>query len=233
MNFYLVQLLGKWMCFLAVSVFSLLGISLNEKTYVVIDNNDRNVSVVTEIIEYDTIKKYDSSLPSNIKNVLQEGTDGLVFKNTDNEEITLEEVVNEEIQIGTGDYGFYNGVITGYGPDCYTCSGEGYVACRTREKKNFNLLSDGIYYNDTEYGKVRVLAAALSKFPCGTIVKVNSRTLGEFTGIVLDTGYDMRKHLEMGIYHFDVAYMTEKEEMVAKTTDMSGKVEYSVQRWGW
>ena len=89
MNFYLVQLLGKWMCFLAVSVFSLLGISLNEKTYVVIDNNDKNVSVVTEIIEYDTIKKYDSSLPSNIKNVLQEGTDGLVFKNTDNEEITL------------------------------------------------------------------------------------------------------------------------------------------------
>ena len=27
--------------------------------------------------------------------------------------------------------------MTGYGPDCYTCSGRGYVACRTKDKKNF------------------------------------------------------------------------------------------------
>ena len=77
------------------------------------------------------------------------------------------------------------------------------------------------------------LAAALSKFPCGTIVKIENSRIGDFMGIVLDTGYDMRKHYSQGIYHFDVAYSTEKDEKVSKTTDMSGKVVYNVQRWGW
>ena len=52
-------------------------------------------------------------------------------------------------------------------------------------------------------------------------------------GIVLDTGYDMRRFYKMGIYHFDVAYDTEANKMVPYTTNMTGEVVYSVQRWGW
>lgn len=231
MNFYLIELLGKWVCFLAVSISSFLGFSsINE--YEINDNNN-NVSVLTEVIPYETEIIYNNSVPNTVKRTVKEGSDGLKFTNSDGTEVILQDVVNEVVEVGTGAVGVYNGIMTGYGPDCHTCNGLGYVACRTENKKNFNLLTDGIYYNDDEYGQVRVLAADLSAFPCGTIVKVESRTLGTFMGIVLDTGYDMRKHYAKGIYHFDVAYTTEKDEMVAKTTDMTGKVVYNVQRWGW
>lgn len=233
MNFYLLELLSKWVCFLVVSLSSLLGFDTSLNEYEIQDNNDKNISVLTEVIPYSTTFIYNNSLPSNVTKTLTEGTDGLKFINSNGTEIILQEVINEEIEVGTGFLGTYSGIITGYGPDCSTCSGRGYVACKTKDNKNFNLITDGIYYNDLEYGNVRVLAAALAEFPCGTIIKVESRTLGTFMGIVLDTGYDMRKHYDLGIYHFDVAYTTEKDEMVAKTTDMSGNVVYNVQRWGW
>lgn len=233
MNFYLLQLLGKWISFLAVSLASLVGINTTIEEIEMQDDNDKNISVLTEIVPYETITTYDSSIPKGKIKTKTQGLNGVIFKDNNGSEIVLQETINEEVVVGTGKYSIYTGVITGYGPDCSTCSGEGYVACRTKDKKDFNLLTDGIYYNDDEYGSVRVLAAALTEFPCGTIIKVNSSTLGEFMGIVLDTGYDMRKHLDLGIYHFDVAYTTEKDEMVLKTTDMSGNVMYDVQRWGW
>lgn len=77
------------------------------------------------------------------------------------------------------------------------------------------------------------MAAATAEFPCGTIVEVDSSNLGKFVGIVMDTGYDMRRHLEEGIYHFDVAFETEKDEDVAKATNMTGTVKFNIQRWGW
>lgn len=147
--------------------------------------------------------------------------------------VVLETAVDEVVVVGTGKNGQYTGVITGYGPDCKTCSGLGYVYCQTEDNKNFNLINDGIYYDDDEYGEVRVLAAATAEFPCGTIVEVDSSNLGKFVGIVMDTGYDMRRHLEEGIYHFDVAFETEKDEDVAKATNMTGTVKFNIQRWGW
>lgn len=232
MNFYLLQLLGKWVCLLAVSLSTLVGFNSTKK-YELQDNNSKNISIITEFIPYETNITYNDSIPKDVKNIKKEGVLGIKFTNNDGTEVVLEEPINEEIEIGSGSYETYNGIITGYGPDCSTCSGRGYVACKTVDNKKFNLLTDGVYYNDAEYGSVRVLAAALTKFPCGTIVKVESKTLGTFIGIVLDTGYDMRKNYESGIYHFDVAYSTEKDEMVSKTTDMSGNVIYNVQRWGW
>lgn len=234
MNFYLLQLIGKWLGTICLFVMSLFGFNFVKQNYDIFNTNiDKNVSVMADVIEYKVITNYDSSIPNNLKITTVEGENGLVFKDETGENIVLKEVINEQITIGTGKYGNYQGIMTGYGPDCKTCSGRGYVYCQTREKTDFNLIEDGIYYNDTEYGEARVLAAATSEFPCGTIVEVDSKTLGKFTGIVLDTGYDMRKHLEDGIYHFDVAYVTEKDEMVPKTTDMSGTVKYNVQRWGW
>lgn len=234
MNFYLLKLIGKCFNLLFVFILSIFNFDSSKNEYLVKNNNEnKKLNIVTEVIEYKVINTYDSSIPKNISKVTKEGKEGIYFINYSGDKIVLEEAVNEEITVGTGKYGVYKGVITGYGPDCRTCDGKGIVSCRTREKKDFNLLKDGIYYDDAEYGKVRVLAAALTEFPCGTIIDVESKTLGNFKGIVLDTGYDMRKHLEMGIYHFDVAYLTEQDEMVAKTTDMSGTVIYNVQRWGW
>lgn len=233
MNFYLLNLFGKWVSLGILSIMSLLGFKIDEQNIEVKNSNiDKNINVIITVVEYDTIKTYDSSIPNNITKVITEGKDGIIYYNN-NEEVILEEVINEEILIGTGKNGEYTGVMTGYGPDCSTCSGRGYVACRTEDKESFNLIDDGVYYNDDEYGEVRVLAAALSEFPCGTIIEVKNSNLGDFTGIVMDTGYTMREQLKNGIYHFDVAYETEKNEEIRKVTNMSGDVIYSVQRWGW
>lgn len=233
MNFYLLQVVGKWISFLIVSLMSIFGFNVDSQEQEVANtNNNKNVNMTTEVVAYKTEKIYDASIPRNVSKVLQNGKNGLVFTDENGNKVTLEEAIDEKIQIGTGPYGVYTGIMTGYGPDCETCDGKGIVACRTLDKKDFNLISDGIYYNDSEYGEVRILAAALSAFPCGTIVEVDSSNLGKFMGIVLDTGYDMRKNLERGVYHFDVAYATELDEMVPKTTNKKG-VTYSVQRWGW
>lgn len=233
MNFYLLNLFGKWVSLGILSIMSLFGFTLEEETTEISNSNiNKNVNINSTVIEHETIETFDSSIPSNITKVITEGKDGVIYYNDDGT-IVLEEVVDEEVIIGTGKNGEYTGVMTGYGPDCSTCSGRGYVSCKTEDKKNFNLINDGVYYNDDEYGEVRVLAAALSEFPCGTIVEVKSSNLGDFTGIVMDTGYTMREQLKNDVYHFDVAYETEKNEEIKKATNMSGEVIYSVQRWGW
>lgn len=233
MNFYLLKLVTKWISFLTLSIMTSFGGQIDKTIEVDNKNLDKNINVSTEIVEYNTLTTYDSSLPSNVSKVVKEGQEGLIFRNNLGEVIYTENAIDKEIIKGSGSYGIYNGITTGYGPDCATCSGRGFVACRTIDKKAFNLINDGVYYNDSEYGEARVMAAALSMFPCGTIIEVESSNLGNFTGIVLDTGYDMRKNYEKGIYHFDVAYKTEKDESIGKATNMSGNVVFNVQRWGW
>ncbi len=71
------------------------------------------------------------------------------------------------------------GNLTGYGPDCYGCSG------RTSSGHN---LYDSIYYEDSEFGTVRILAADPS-FPMYSIIRVsNVPNMDDFIGIVLDRG---------------------------------------------
>lgn len=220
---------------LSVIIVFMLCVACFQKVSYTVDNGvyNKNSALLTQVVKYETIKTYDESIPNNITKTVVEGQDGLYFINQDGAATTINEVVNEEVVVGTGKYGVYNGIMTGYGPDCDTCDGLGVVACSTKDKKSFNIITDGVYYDDDEYGSVRVLAAALAEFPCGTIVEVDSPNLGKFMGIVLDTGYDMRRFYKMGIYHFDVAYDTEQNYMVPKTTNMSGNVVYSIQRWGW
>lgn len=71
------------------------------------------------------------------------------------------------------------GNLTGYGPDCVGCGG--------KTSTGFNL-NESIYYEDSEYGKVRILAADAS-FPFYSIFKVsNVPSMEDFIGIVLDRG---------------------------------------------
>jgi 3D (Asp-Asp-Asp) domain-containing protein len=88
----------------------------------------------------------------------------------------------------------YKGTITAYGPDCIGCvSGLTSTGYKVGEVVNGMVQSTTITYTDKEYGKVRILAAAPSKFPYGTIIRVTgTRTKGEIVGIELDTGGAMR-----------------------------------------
>ena len=125
----------------------------------------------------------------------------------------------------------YVGKMTGYGADCIGCSGVGALSCRAADGSRHTLTENGEYYNDATYGTVRIVAAALDKFPCGTIVKVDHPALGTFYAVVMDTGGSMRNAWANGYVWMDLAFKTESDPNIYATT--STNTTYSVQRWGW
>lgn len=110
----------------------------------------------------------------------------------------------------------YTGTITAYGPDCVGCvSGLTSTGYKVGEVVNGVVQSTTITYNDPQYGKVRILAAAPSKFPYGTIIRVTgTRTKGEILGIVLDTGGAMRDAWRNGEILIDLLFPSEHSQEI-------------------
>ena len=226
MNLYLVDVIIKFIRILFVmfiSLFNYNGYNENlenlENNLITVDSyavNNINDSEI--IINNDEIKS--KSLISNKKTVIKKIQ---VNDKKDKKIITTEKSATS--------LGEYKGRLTGYGPDCLGCTGTGNLACRTREKKTFSLVRDGIYYTDSEYGKIRILSAATAKFKCGTIVVVTKSGGTPFTAIVLDTGGDMRRAWNNGTVWMDLAYSSAS---MASSDGLTGKnINFSVQRWGW
>lgn len=96
----------------------------------------------------------------------------------------------------------YNGKITGYGPDCYGCSGI--------TASGMNVLNGNIYYNDKTFGNIRIVAGDKS-IPFGSIIKITGISISNdpILAIVLDRGgmigFQEGKHS-----YFDLLYETEK-----------------------
>lgn len=225
------RLFYRVISFLFVALIPLVG-SNQTKEKIVIENRiyDKADPVISTVVEYDTVIKYNKKLPSDKENVIVEGKNGLSYQNKNGDEEILTDVVNEVIEVGTGAKSTYTGKTTGYGADCLGCSG--IVSCKTREGSYYNLKNDGEYYYDNQYGEVRILAANLSMFKCGTIIEVDNGTLEPFLGIVLDTGSGMvNSWNNYGIIHFDIAHVTEKDPIVYQAT--SRNANFNVQRWGW
>lgn len=111
----------------------------------------------------------------------------------------------------------FQGTMTGYGPDCEGCGGR--VSCPPRP----NVKNGNIYYNDSQYGKIRIVAAD-KNIPCGTIVKVDGvRNYGTFYAIVLDRGGVIKGTL------FDLLFASEKESSALGRANAV----YTIARWGW
>ena len=89
------------------------------------------------------------------------------------------------------------GGLSAYGPDCSGCSG--YLA-------SGRYVGEDIYYNDSQYGKIRIVAGDRS-YKYGTIVKIKSSKIGnDIIAIVLDRG-------GVGLsnrYMFDLLFESEK-----------------------
>jgi hypothetical protein len=225
---------GKWISLLVVSIASLFGtIRINDEGIKIENaNNNKNLNVINTLVEYETKKKYTNRLPYNTTKITVKGENGVVYLNENGKVMqTIKEVITEVIEIGTGPQGKYSGRLTGYGPDCRGCNSEGYVACFTKERQKHSLINDGIYYDDEEYGKVRILAAETKKFPCGTVIEVRNGNSEPFIGVVLDTGYAMRSAWKNEEILIDLAFSTEKDPEIRKITSRS--VAYNVKRWGW
>ena len=193
-------------------------------------NQTKNSVAITKVIEYDTVKTYNKKLPTGVTVTKRKGQNGLAYIDENNNTQIIESPKNAEIEIGTGDKAEYVGKMTGYGADCIGCSGEGILACKSKNGTYHSLTKDGMTYNDDEFGEIRIIAAALDKFPCGTIIKVDNPNLGTFNAIVLDTGGAMQNAWKNGIVHMDLAYITENDNSLYLST--SSNVKYSVQRWG-
>ncbi len=217
--------------FICISCLSLIGNnSYEEKIVIESKIYDKAEPVISTVVEYDTIIKYNNKLPSDKRNVLVEGKNGLNYQDKSGNSEVLTETVSEVIEVGTGANSTYTGKTTGYGADCLGCSG--IVACKTREGTYYNLAQEGEYYYDNQYGKVRILAANLSMFKCGTVIEIDNGSLEPFLGIVLDTGSGMRNSWNnYGIVHFDIAHVTETNPVVYQAT--SRNANFNVQRWGW
>lgn len=77
---------------------------------------------------------------------------------------------------------YFNGFLTGYAANCPLCGGT--LGCNGQ-----NVLDGTIYYNDADYGEVRIVASS-SNLKCGSIVQFNLDTVSNkpITAIVLDRG---------------------------------------------
>ena len=113
----------------------------------------------------------------------------------------------------------FEGQMTAYKATCVGCTGK--VSCPPRQ----DVRNDNIYYEDSEYGSIRILAAD-PNIPCGTIVQITNVTFSSepIIGIVLDRGGAIKGN----IMDFLVG---ENDDM-----DVVGRqrgVHYEVMRWGW
>lgn len=187
--------------FLVVSLFLVIlfsGYKNNNDMVYVIDNDnltkmDENTSILFEKKELEEEikeKKYEDKAEEDeqvIEEIIQTEELKVEVKEEVDEQPVEEESQKEEteeskitslseerevIQTVVGN-------LTGYGPDCVGCGG--------KTSTGFNL-NESIYYEDSEYGKVRILAAD-SSFPFYSIFKVsNVPSMEDFIGIVLDRG---------------------------------------------
>lgn len=233
MNLYLLEMFLKFLRMIFVAFVSLFNITLYAEDAEVKENyivNANKYAVHTVVLKEETpVSKVTTvtkkTTTSSSKTTVKNNTTSSTKTNTKQ---TNKVIPSKKTNTSSSEY---IGRLTGYGPDCVGCSKVGNVACRTREKKAHSLIKDGIYYTDKEYGKVRILAAATSKFKCGTIVVVKKPGMEPFTGIVLDTGGSMRQAWAKGNVWMDLAYSSNS---MAGSDKLTGKnIKFSVQRWGW
>ena len=142
---------------------------LNDNTELNEEKDENNEDIVVEeekkndvVIEKEipVIEEKKDSPVSQVQNVVEE------------KPVVVEEPVSNNNDLVVG-------ALSAYGPDCVGCSG--YLA------SGFNALGGNIYYNDSTYGSVRIVAGDRS-YPFGTIINIKGTRLGDVKAIVLDRG---------------------------------------------
>lgn len=150
------------------------------------------VEVVPEVVEEEPVVEEVQEVKEEPKEEVVIGKDEVI----DEDKLPIEseeEVYIPPITVGST----FNGTMSGYGSDV---EGSGYTY-------SGYYIRDTIYYNDSTYGQLRILAGDKS-IPMGTVIEVSNSNAGNFTGIVLDTG----RNIGFGrVYDFDLLFKTSKE----------------------
>lgn len=113
----------------------------------------------------------------------------------------------------------FSGQLTAYGSDCYGCSGI--------TASGYDIRNGNIYYDDKEYGNIRIVAAD-RRYKFGTIVRIsNLRFYDEpFIAIVLDRGFLIKGDI------MDLAFDTVKNPDVLNL-GREKKAKFEILRYGW
>lgn len=162
--------------------------------------------------EVTVIDKSQTSKTTKEKNKTEEKTTTKKTEQTKKEE----NIIKEEIEKYTVLESF-KGKLAAYGPDCKGCS--------NRTSSGFDI-SKTIYYNDPEYGQLRILAGD-KKYPYGTVVNLKIDSTTTIKGIVLDRGGDI------GIgkkFQFDLLFSSQKE---AASFGSKNNVTFEILRLGY
>ncbi len=141
----------------------------------------------------------------------------VVFKNyvyTGKEILLEDDIYVEEVSYDNSEVHY--GKLSRYGPDCYLCSG--YLAYGTY------VGNGNIYYYDSYYGNIRILAGDKS-YPFGTIVRVSYDDIS-FLGIVLDRGGAIGFNK---VALFDLLY---SNEYLADIDGVNYNVKFEILRYG-
>lgn len=145
-----------------------------DKKVVVVENN--NLSKMVDVVSGLYMDDFVSTISTQEVEVKE-----------DEKQVEIEEepVVLEEPEVtqpNTSDYqalDTYVGTLTGYGPNCYGCSGKTASSYDVRNTTT---------YVDSEYGEIRILAAD-SSIALYSVVRVsNVPNMEPFIAIVLDSG---------------------------------------------
>ncbi len=152
----------------------------------------------------------DTSYSVNIDNVNLNKSLEVAVMEENHENLYIAELYDTE--------GTFTGDLTAYVGDCPLCSG--ILACHPRT----NVLESGIYFNDSEYGQVRIVATS-SKYSCGTILRFNVDKIGEepIIAIAMDRGVGGNN---VDLLVDDVNYATKNIGRVKNQT-------FEVLRYGW
>ncbi len=164
--------------------------------------NTSNLNSVKSLQAVHIVNKYNS-----IKESLKE------------KEIVVFPTFNEAMQVASTSPVAFMGKLTAYGPDCPGCSGNS--ACPPRQ----NFKNGNIYFEDQDYGKVRVVAADRS-IPCGSIVRISGINIYSepILAIVMDRGGAVKGN------HMDLLF-TSQSNLEGFAT--SSNIKFELIRYGW
>ena len=163
--------------------------------------NTSNLNSVKSLQAVHIVNKYNS-----IKESLKE------------KEIVVFPTFNEAMQVASTSPVAFMGKLTAYGPDCPGCSGNS--ACPPRQ----NFKNGNIYFEDQDYGKVRVVAADRS-IPCGSIVRISGINIYSepILAIVMDRGGAVKGN------HMDLLFTSQSNLEGFATSN----VKFELIRYGW
>lgn len=215
--------IGMFTCFLGFKkildeerIESLIESRMNDKVSVFNKKDDIDLAIEKNIVLKDYISKIDSE--TNYNNLLKIKEEIETIEYSD----VVEKLMNE-YNSATQKYNAIetlNGNISAFTPYC-SDGCHGYTASGL-------FIGDNIYYNDKDYGIVRIVAGDRS-YPFGTIVRFNNLNYfqDDIYAIVLDRGGAVGKGRKV---LFDLLFETERE---ASNFGIARKIDCDILRLGY